>query len=63
MKWSEINIELPKGEHQFKYIVDGCWTCDQNLPVVANALGSSNNYVLFDVDKIMFKCIKIMFKT
>ena len=38
-------VELPVGEHQFKYYVDNEWTSDKNLPTVDNDCGSKNNII------------------
>lgn len=36
-------VELPVGDHQFKYYVDNEWTSDKNLPTVDNDCGSKNS--------------------
>ena len=38
-------VDLPVGEHQFKYFVDNEWTNDKNLPTVDNQHGSKNNVI------------------
>ena len=38
-------VELPIGDHQFKYYVDNEWTSDKNLPTVDNECGSKNNII------------------
>jgi len=38
-------VELPIGDHQFKYYVDNEWTSDKNLPTVDNDCGSKNNII------------------
>lgn len=38
-------VDLPVGEHQFKYYVDEAWTHDKTLPMVSNELGSQNNVI------------------
>ena len=38
-------VDLPVGEHQFKYFVDNEWTNDKNLPTVDNDQGSRNNVI------------------
>lgn len=40
-----IDINLPLGYHQFKFIVDGKWRHDDALPVVQDPLGNLNNWV------------------
>jgi len=38
-------VDLPVGEHQFKYFVDQQWTHDQGLPTTSNEVGSQNNVI------------------
>ena len=38
-------VELPIGDHQFKYYVDNEWRSDKNLPTVDNDCGSKNNII------------------
>lgn len=38
-------VELPIGDHQYKYYVDNEWTSDKNLPTVDNDCGSKNNII------------------
>ena len=38
-------VELPIGDHQFKYYVDNEWANDKNLPTVDNDCGSKNNVI------------------
>lgn len=38
-------VDLPVGEHQFKYFVDQQWTHDQGLPTTSNEVGSHNNVI------------------
>ena len=47
-------LELPEGEHQFRYLVDGTWTTDSDLPSVDNRLGSRNNVIFIHRDSIEF---------
>ena len=47
-------LELPEGEHQFRYLVDGSWTTDSDLPSVDNGLGSRNNVIFIQRDSIEF---------
>ena len=47
-------LELPEGEHQFRYLVDGTWTTDSDLPSVDNRLGSRNNVIFIQRDSIEF---------
>lgn len=39
-------LNLPEGEHQYKFLVDGLWVHDPDEPTVPNALGTLNNVVL-----------------
>lgn len=39
-------LDLPEGEHQYKFYVDGQWVHDPNEPTVPNAMGTLNNIVL-----------------
>lgn len=43
-------IDLPVGEHQYKFFVDETWTHDSNLPTVRNELGSKNNVIKIQQD-------------
>jgi len=38
-------IDLPVGEHQYKFVVDEEWTHDSNLPTCKNDIGSKNNVI------------------
>ncbi|XP_078741035.1 5'-AMP-activated protein kinase subunit beta-2-like, partial [Lampetra fluviatilis] len=38
-------LELPEGEHQYKFYVDGQWLHDPNEPVVTSNLGTVNNLI------------------
>ena len=38
-------VELPIGDHQFKYYVDNEWTNHKNLPTVDNDSGLKNNVI------------------
>ena len=41
----EIIIELPKGIHQFKFIVDNQWACSKNYTIIHDNLNNSNNII------------------
>jgi len=44
--WKKTKI-LPKGTHEYKFIVDGEWTCDPNCPdIVCDAQGTENNIIV-----------------
>ncbi|XP_037340834.1 5'-AMP-activated protein kinase subunit beta-1a isoform X1 [Pungitius pungitius] len=38
-------VDLPEGEHQYKFYVDGQWTHDPAEPVVTSQLGTVNNII------------------
>ncbi|XP_066055819.1 5'-AMP-activated protein kinase subunit beta-1 [Chamaea fasciata] len=38
-------LDLPEGEHQYKFLVDGQWTHDPAEPVVTSQLGTVNNII------------------
>ncbi|XP_024085510.1 5'-AMP-activated protein kinase subunit beta-1-like isoform X2 [Cimex lectularius] len=38
-------IDLPEGEHQYKFYVDGEWKHDPSLKIVENGMGSRNNLI------------------
>ncbi|KAM8962182.1 5'-AMP-activated protein kinase subunit beta-1 isoform 1-T1 [Pelodytes ibericus] len=38
-------LDLPEGEHQYKFFVDGQWTHDPAEPVVTSQLGTVNNVI------------------
>ncbi|XP_075424493.1 5'-AMP-activated protein kinase subunit beta-1 isoform X1 [Ascaphus truei] len=38
-------LDLPEGEHQYKFYVDGHWTHDPSEPVVTSQLGTVNNVI------------------
>ncbi|XP_051906283.1 5'-AMP-activated protein kinase subunit beta-1a isoform X3 [Hippocampus zosterae] len=38
-------VELPEGEHQYKFYVDGQWTHDPAEPVVTSQMGTVNNII------------------
>ena len=43
-------VDLPVGEHQFKYYVDNEWTHDKTMPAVDNSCGSKNNVITIQQD-------------
>lgn len=44
--WRKIKI-LPEGTYEYKFIVDGEWTCDPNCPdIVRDAQGMENNMIV-----------------
>lgn len=38
-------LDLPEGEHQYKFFVDGQWVHDPSEPVVTSQLGTINNLI------------------
>ncbi|XP_075224803.1 5'-AMP-activated protein kinase subunit beta-1 [Lycorma delicatula] len=38
-------IDLPEGEHQYKFFVDGEWKHDPSVRIIDNGMGSKNNLV------------------
>lgn len=38
-------LDLPEGEHQFKFQVDGQWVHDPGMSTIDNGLGSKNNVI------------------
>ncbi|KAL1139442.1 hypothetical protein AAG570_006426 [Ranatra chinensis] len=38
-------IDLPEGEHQYKFYVDGEWKYDPSIRVIENGMGSKNNMI------------------
>lgn len=38
-------IDLPEGEHQYKFLVDGEWKHDPGVRIIDNTMGSKNNLV------------------
>uniref|UniRef100_W5KDT7 Protein kinase, AMP-activated, beta 1 non-catalytic subunit, b n=1 Tax=Astyanax mexicanus TaxID=7994 RepID=W5KDT7_ASTMX len=38
-------VDLPEGEHQYKFYVDGNWTLDPKQPVVTSKSGTVNNII------------------
>lgn len=38
-------LEIPEGEHEYKFLVDGQWKHDPTEPTADNELGTKNNYI------------------
>ncbi|XP_030258316.1 5'-AMP-activated protein kinase subunit beta-2 [Sparus aurata] len=38
-------LDLPEGEHQYKFFVDGQWVHDASEPIVTSQLGTINNLI------------------
>jgi len=45
--WS-ITITLPRGRHEYRYVVDGQWFTDPNTLRVPNAFGSENSVIVVE---------------
>jgi len=43
-------VDLPVGDHQYKYYVDNEWTHDKTLPTVDNDVGTQNNVITIRQD-------------
>ena len=42
-----IEVKVPKGQHEYKFVVDGQWQSDpENHDTVLNSLGSVNSVVV-----------------
>lgn len=39
-------VDLPEGEHQYKFYIDGEWKHDPNEPTTESDLGSKNNVII-----------------
>uniref|UniRef100_A0A8C5PYL6 5'-AMP-activated protein kinase subunit beta-1 n=1 Tax=Leptobrachium leishanense TaxID=445787 RepID=A0A8C5PYL6_9ANUR len=51
-------LDLPEGEHQYKFLVDGQWTHDPSEPVVTSQLGTINN--VLQVQKTDFEVFEAL---
>ncbi|XP_006005535.1 5'-AMP-activated protein kinase subunit beta-2 [Latimeria chalumnae] len=38
-------LDLPEGEHQYKFLVDGQWVHDPSEPIVTSQMGTINNLI------------------
>lgn len=48
-------LYLPRGAHEYKFIVDGSWKCAPNQPKVRDKAGNENNWVVVEeVDESVF---------
>ena len=43
-------VDLPVGEHQFKYFVDNEWTHDKQVPTAVSDCGTTNNVITIQQD-------------
>lgn len=42
----EVEVKLPRGEHQYKFVIDGVWCTDpENIHAVRNDCGSFNSLI------------------
>ncbi|XP_046388891.1 5'-AMP-activated protein kinase subunit beta-1 [Ischnura elegans] len=53
-------IDLPEGEHQYKFFVDGEWRHDPGVALIDNGMGSKNNLV--SVNKTDFEVFMALAK-
>ena len=44
-KWA-LKLDLPPGEYEFKFVVDGKWIHDELLPATTNEMGTKNNLIV-----------------
>ena len=43
-KWA-LKLDLPPGEYEFKFVVDGNWVHDEGQPSKTNEMGTLNNVI------------------
>ena len=43
-KWA-LKLDLPPGEYEFKFVVDGNWVHDEGQPSKRNEMGTLNNVI------------------
>ncbi|GMR31630.1 hypothetical protein PMAYCL1PPCAC_01825 [Pristionchus mayeri] len=41
----ELTVHLPRGRHEFRFIVDGGWANSTSYPTVPNPFGTANNWI------------------
>ena len=41
----EVELLLPKGKYEFKFIVDGIWRCSSNYSQIKDNRGNNNNFI------------------
>ena len=41
----EVELFLPKGKYEFKFIVDGSWKCSSNYQQIKDDRGNNNNFI------------------
>ena len=51
-KWA-LKLDLPPGEYEFKFVVQGNWIHDELLPTKTNEMGTKNNFVIVQGRKII----------
>ncbi|XP_043967652.1 5'-AMP-activated protein kinase subunit beta-1b [Gambusia affinis] len=55
-----VIVDLPEGEHQYKFCVDGQWTLDPTGPVMTTKTGTVNNVIQVNqTDFEVFDALKI----
>lgn len=62
-KFFEITLNVPRGIHQFKFIINGQWVCSRDYPIVNDNNGNINNVIDFSgnnsIDNNMTKNMNI----
>ncbi|ESO83572.1 hypothetical protein LOTGIDRAFT_133271, partial [Lottia gigantea] len=57
-------VDLPEGEHEYKFYIDGNWVKDPNEPTKSNNIGSENNVVkVRNTDFEVFEALAIDSRT
>jgi hypothetical protein len=41
----EVELFIPKGKYEFKFIVDGSWRCSSNYKQIKDDRGNNNNFI------------------
>ena len=41
----EVELFLPKGKYEFKFIIDGSWRCSSNYQQIKDDRGNNNNFI------------------
>ena len=44
-KWA-LKLDLPPGEYEFKFVVDGNWVIDEDQPTKLSEVGTLNNVIV-----------------
>ena len=46
----EVTLNVPKGVHQFKFIVNGRWVCSKNYDIINDNNNNTNNQIEINLD-------------